>query len=130
VERLRRKHDLDITLETAEDVGRIGTKAEVFLFKSVEELLLNVAKHAHARHARVSIRRDRDGVRAQVEDDGRGFDPGILDRDCERDAKFGLFSIKERFNLLGGSVTIHASPGSGTRVALLAPVEPGEGRAC
>ncbi|MDD4053086.1 MAG: ATP-binding protein [candidate division Zixibacteria bacterium] len=130
VERFRRKHKMAVTLQAAKDIGRIGTKTEVFLFKSIQELLTNTAKHADARHIRVSLRRDGDGVMVQVEDDGRGFDPAILEKDCEKDSKFGLFNIKERFNLLGGSMEIHSSPGNGTKITLVAPVEPHGEPAC
>jgi signal transduction histidine kinase len=130
VERFRRKHKITITLHAAEDIGRIGTKTEVFLFKSIQELLTNIAKHADARQTEVSLRREVGRILAGVEDDGRGFDPSILERDCEKDSKFGLFNIRERFNLLGGSVEIHSSPGSGTKITLVAPVEPREEQAC
>jgi signal transduction histidine kinase len=130
VERFRRKHKIAITLQAAEDIGRIGTKTEVFLFKSIQELLTNIAKHADARHIRVSLRRDGGGVMVQVEDDGRGFDPGILDKEYEKDSKFGLFNIKERFNLLGGSVDIHSSPGNGSAIVIRTPVEPREEGEC
>lgn len=127
-ERFRRAHPFAIALEIGKDIGRIGAKTEVFVYKSIQELLTNIAKHAGARTVGISLRRTGDGIRVEVHDDGRGFDPGILETDGERDCKFGLFSIKERFNLLGGSVNIQSSPGRGTVIVLRAPVETPEER--
>ncbi len=60
---------------------------------------------------------------SEVEDDGRGFDPDIVDKEYEKDSKFGLFNIKERFSLLGGSVEIISSPGKGTTIVIRTPLE-------
>ena len=113
MERFRSKHGIAVTFAAEGDIGRVAHKVEVMLFKSIEELLANVAKHAAARQVRVALRRDADGIRAEVQDDGRGFDPRRPEAPGERDAKFGLFSIRERFDLLGGSVTVRSAPGRG-----------------
>jgi signal transduction histidine kinase len=130
VERFGSKHGIAVTFAAEGDIGRVDTKVEVFLFKSIEELLMNVAKHAGARRVEVSLRRAADGIRAEVRDDGCGFDPHLPAEDGERDAKFGLFSIQERFNLLGGSVAVRSAPGRGTAVLLHAPAVSREGQAC
>jgi len=129
-ERFRRKHKVAVVLQAGEDIGRIGSKTEVFLFKSIQELLTNIAKHAGARHIRISLRRDGGWVVVRVEDDGCGFDPRILEKEYEKDSKFGLFNIRERFNLLGGSVDIHSSPGNGAAIEIRTPINPGEGQKC
>lgn len=121
VERFRRTHPFAITLEAVGDVGRFGLKTEVFAYKSIQELLTNIAKHAGARRVGVSLRREGEDLRVEVRDDGQGFDPRALDDNGDRDSKFGLFSIKERFHLLGGSVTIDSAPGRGTVIVLQAP---------
>ncbi len=92
------------------------------LFESVRELLLNVLKHAGVKRARVSIRMENGRLfRITVADQGSGFDiTRVQARGSE--AGFGLFSIRERIDLLGGRVEIDSAPGLGTRVTLVAPI--------
>jgi PAS domain S-box-containing protein len=94
----------------------------VVLFQAVRELLVNVVKHAQATHAQVLVRRDSDALRIIIEDDGVGFDPSLAERGSEKSG-FGLFSVRERLDYLGGRVKIRSEPGMGTRVTLLAPIK-------
>jgi CheY-like chemotaxis protein len=92
----------------------------VLLFESVRELLLNVVKHAGVRKAYVDARYDKEGLlRLAVWDEGKGFDPATA-KPAGFDGGFGLFSIRERLELLGGTMTIEAAPAQGTRVTLVA----------
>ena len=95
----------------------------VLLFRAVQELLINVAKHARAEHATVTLRNVAGGVEITVEDDGRGFEPGKLKRPARGGGGFGLFSIRERLEHLGGRVSMESRPGHGTRVVLTAPLK-------
>jgi signal transduction histidine kinase len=72
----------------------------------------------------VSLWREGETIRIAVEDDGRGF--SVLSvRSRERDTGgFGLFSIRERLDHLGGDMDIDAAPGRGTRAVLTAALEP------
>ncbi len=94
-----------------EDVG-------IFLFTSVRELLVNVAKHAHASKVQVSVTKNGEEVVVEVADDGRGFLPNKAD---VRSRGFGLFSIRERLQHLGGHMSIDSVPGKGTVITLSAP---------
>jgi signal transduction histidine kinase len=92
------------------------------LFKILQELFHNILKHAGAEMARVSISREGDGVRVVVEDDGVGFEADeSRSRKGETDG-FGLFSIRERLDHLGGGFEIESSPGHGTRVVVTVPL--------
>ncbi len=72
------------------------------LFRSVQELLLNVVKHANAGKIVVSAARSGEEIRITVADDGVGFDPGDVMEIGARMAGFGLFSIRERIASIGG----------------------------
>jgi len=136
------EHDLTAALEwAAERMGRHGLKVEVlddgkpkplheellgFLFQAVRELLWNVVKHARTTEALVRVERPDGSVRVTVEDRGRGFDPSKRPAPTE-EGGFGLFSIAERIDLLGGRVEIESARRKGTRVTLTAPLEPAEG---
>lgn len=119
-ERFRKKHGLSVRAETATEIGPLGSDVVVLLYKSVQELLTNVTKHARARGAAVRIRPEGTFVRVEVEDDGCGFDAAALESSVGSD-RFGLFNIRERIQYLGGVMEVRSAPGRGTTVALLSP---------
>jgi signal transduction histidine kinase len=88
----------------------------------VRELLFNAVKHAQARHVKVTIRRDNHHIRINVEDDGVGFDTAKLGYYASGTSGFGLFSIRERLDYLGGRLELESEPGHGTQVSLVAPL--------
>jgi len=94
----------------------------VIFYRAVRELLFNIVKHARAQNVAVSIRRIDDSIQIGIEDDGVGFDISQVYARMNKARGFGLFSIRERFNHLGGRVEIQSKPGQGTRVVLLLPV--------
>ncbi|GLZ56014.1 GAF domain-containing sensor histidine kinase [Actinomycetospora sp. NBRC 106378] len=96
---------------------------EIALYRIAQEALQNVIKHADA--TRVSIRLDTDpaGVRLEVTDDGVGTDaPREGPVATGDDGGFGLASLRERAELLGGTLTVTSRPGEGTTVAATAPI--------
>jgi CheY-like chemotaxis protein len=95
----------------------------VFLFQAVRELLLNVAQHAHTDQAWVSMSPSgQSQVILEVRDSGMGFDPASLkDRVATVGGVFGLFSIRERLELLGGRLEVHSVRGEGARMVIVAP---------
>lgn len=96
--------------------------AEVQLIRIIQEALTNVRKHATASHARVRLR-TADGVLAvSVEDNGVGFVPAALGRATF--PRFGLATMRERAEAVGGSFTVTSEPGHGTRIAVCLPQEP------
>jgi two-component system CheB/CheR fusion protein len=90
------------------------------LFRAVRELLTNVLKHARASTAKVSLRRARDQLEIDVEDDGVGFDAEAAPTPAVRG--FGLFSVREQISRLGGTLEVVSHPNSGTRVSLRLPL--------
>jgi two-component system nitrate/nitrite sensor histidine kinase NarX len=92
----------------------LSPRSEVQLLRVVQEALTNVRKHAGARHATVSLNADGGAVTLTVADDGSGFDPGRLEEAL--DHGFGLGSMRERVELIGGTLAVHTAPGQGTRV--------------
>ncbi len=103
-----------IEIQTEMDPNIMGEREEsnVLLFESVRELLFNVVKHAQVSSARLRMRRDGTGqLKIIVEDQGVGFDPASLSRESGSGDRFGLFSIRERLELLGGGMKIDSAPG-------------------
>ena len=70
----------------------------------------------------VSTRREGDSIRIYISDDGIGFDVSVKKRHKAKKKSFGLFSVKERLDFLGGKLEIKSEPGQGTRVTLEAPL--------
>ena len=93
--------------------------AEIQVIRVIQEALTNVRKHAGASEAVVHVARDDHEVRLMVMDDGRGFDPAEVGA---RDDGFGLHAMRERMTLVGGSLSIHSTPGKGTRVVVRLPL--------
>ena len=114
------KHGLKVQLAIKMDSPVLTEDVKVLLFESIRELLLNVVKHAKTDSARVSLfQQDERSLQIIVSDNGVGFDPTRAGPD---DGNFGLFSIRERLNLIGGRFEIDSFPGKGARFTLTAPL--------
>jgi PAS domain S-box-containing protein len=93
----------------------------VLLFRATRELLFNVAFHSNATDSIVSFSEDDQNIYIQVEDNGVGFDLAKIDGENSELSGFGLFSIRERLNHLGGRLEIESKPGEGTTVTIISP---------
>jgi signal transduction histidine kinase/CheY-like chemotaxis protein len=121
-----KRQELAVTVEIQEALDvRLPEDRAVLLFQSVRELLINVAKHGTVKKAMVRMTYEDGALRLIVRDDN-GFDlalvPAGSDDSSVLSSKFGLFSIRERMKVLGGSFDISTSPGNGTTVTLTLPV--------
>ena len=95
-----------LEVEVAIEVGgRLDPELETTVYRLVQEALSNVGKHANAESVRVSVTLDYDGVRIEVVDDGRGFDPE------RRVEGFGLVGMRERVALAHGRLQIDSAHG-------------------
>jgi CheY-like chemotaxis protein len=100
-------------------------EVRILLFQAVRELLLNIVKHAGTNQASIRMERlETDRVQIMVSDEGVGFDPAqgrSQQAQSQTGTGLGLFSIRERLELLGGHMEIASRPGWGTQVTLVAP---------
>jgi signal transduction histidine kinase len=120
VEDLQNRYGLHVTLDADGQHGPLDEAARISLFRCLRELLINVAKHAGTSRANVRFRDAERSLVVAVEDIGVGMSPGT-----ENDG-YGLFSIRERMNQLGGTMQVESAPDQGTRVVLIAPIGNGE----
>jgi PAS domain S-box-containing protein len=94
----------------------------ILAFESVRELLFDVVKHARVDRAAVDLSLTaQDHMQISVVDAGIGFDPATVLDPTARPIGWGLFSIRERAELLGGRLDVQSAPGHGTRFALVIP---------
>ncbi len=126
VENILEKAGLVVTLEDDGKPKPLGDDARVLLFKAMRELMINVVKHAHARNVRVALCRQGDRMLAQIEDDGAGFAWPGTESHSVKEQKYGLFTIRERVNYLGGRLEITPSSSSGALVSLWVPLLKGD----
>ncbi len=113
------------TKYTAE-LTQLSESQQIALLALVQEALSNVRKHGHASSVRISIAPDADGIRAQISDDGRGFDPETTVARAARAGRLGLVGMHERVRMLGGKTRIDSRPGGPTVVSAVLPRWGGE----
>jgi signal transduction histidine kinase len=99
---------------------RLSPAVETALYRIVQEALLNVGKHAHAKRAKVKLAREGNKVICSVADDGVGFRPS---KRPERGRGLGLVGIRERIDSLGGILKVKSEPGRGAELTVTLPLE-------
>jgi signal transduction histidine kinase len=105
-------------VKTTGDAMTMHPEVEVTLLRVAQEALANVAKHAAATHAWVTLSYMGDVVTLDVRDDGTGFaGPGR----SESGGGFGLIAMRQRVNRLAGQLEIESEPGAGTAVSASLP---------
>lgn len=120
-EREKAQRGLDVDLRVTGDPPELDETLKVLLYQAVRELLLNILKHAGVTSVRIRLHGRSDNFMVRVEDKGAGFDVTKLRN--RAGAGFGLFSISERLEALGGIMNVRSQPGHGTRVSLIVPVK-------
>jgi signal transduction histidine kinase len=120
---LDRQHSLVVSLQVEGEPQLTDLEAQR-LFRVIQEALNNVVKHARTDRASVALE-SRDGhVLARIEDDGQGFTPATVSSGGHG---IGLSTMRERVEMMGGTLVIDSSPGAGTRVTVDLTSESGEG---
>ena len=98
------------------DVDRLEPYLEVMLFRAIQELLGNAARHSQATLVKIILDLGEDRVRVSVDDNGKGFDESTL-----KETGLGLQNIRARASVIHGEITFESSPGKGTTVILAVP---------
>jgi signal transduction histidine kinase len=109
---------IDLDYEQGRAAARHIPELEVALYRIVQEALNNAAKHGQAARAVLEIHEDAGVVHVTVRDDGDGFDPANV-----QTTGFGLLGMRERVQLLDGTLQIESAPGDGTTVRATLPAQ-------
>ena len=116
-----KQYNLTVEVALTQDQVALPEDQALLLYQSVRELLLNVVKHAHTSEAAVSLTVVNDELRVVVMDHGRGFNPVSIESKAGSE-HFGLFSIRERMDAIGGWFQADSAPGLGTTITLGVPL--------
>ncbi len=124
VEQFSKERKIDCTFESCNKHKPLADHVKVLLYRSIRELLTNIAKHSSAKLVRVTSSRVNNDILITVEDDGTGFDISDLDSKAGNSSGFGLFSIRERLTHIGGQFDIQSDKDKGTKIMMQVPLKP------
>jgi signal transduction histidine kinase len=112
---------IDVYVDVAFDSGREdrshASELEITVYRIVQEALTNAVKNGRASHGVVEVVESETAIEVTVRDDGAGFDPAV------RTEGFGVLGMRERVELLRGTLEIESAPGKGTVVRATLPVQ-------
>ena len=117
VDAFKEQSGLDVRLTATGMEQRLESYLEVMVFRAIQELMGNAARHSQANQIKVQLDASEVAVRVSVEDNGRGFDIETL----EEKGGMGLKVIRDRVEMLGGTMDIHSVIGQGTHVSFQIP---------
>ena len=103
------------------DVVPLPMNVDATLLRIAQGAIANVASHARAARAELTLTYQSDSVTLDVVDDGAGFDPDAPAGTSER-ASFGLTAIRQRLSAIGGTLSVESRPGEGTALAATIPI--------
>lgn len=118
VEAFKEQTTLDSSLTVTGTERRLEPYLEVMIFRGVQELLGNAARHSQAAGVKIQLDMGNDAIRVSVDDNGRGFDVDS----AQGNSTLGLRLIRERVEMLGGSFSVDSALGKGARILFTVPV--------
>lgn len=119
-EEIQGKYGLHTIFENDGQPKPLEEDVQAVLFRGVREILMNIIKHAHASIVEMSLLRENNDILVSIKDNGKGCDLATLQ---SQNNGFGMLSIDEALNRLGGSLTIQSEPGQGFTAIMRAPVK-------
>lgn len=123
--RLAERHEIAFEFSNDDQSKPLPEARQVILYRIVEELMVNVVKHAWASQVRIAVERAAEQIRITVEDDGVGVE-SVEGKLPGPDGGFGLFGVRQRLAHIDGKLEIGSAFPSGTRATISAPLDPDE----
>jgi len=105
------------------DEREVPELLKIVIYRVIQEALNNAAMHSKADTIYIRLKKSGNYFEAEVEDNGRGFDFKEVSNCSDRSSGFGLKSMRERVEIIGGSFSVHSLMGAGTRVRIAVPVD-------
>ncbi|MFC0332774.1 sensor histidine kinase [Paenibacillus sepulcri] len=116
VEELKQKVPMHITLEVDDSI-MLDSEAEDHLFRIAQEALSNTLRHSKAEQVLIRLKGYGNDVQLTFQDNGVGFD-----LEAKKQTSYGLLTMEERVNVLGGSIRLTSAPGQGVHIDIKVPV--------
>ncbi len=124
-EKMRDTHQINVAFDTSTDVpDGLDLGHQGVIFYIAEEAINNARKHAAAEHIWVRLRSENERFVLEVEDDGVGFNVGAVDAHYGQRGSLGIVSMRERADLVEGTLKIDSAEGDGTCITLSVPLHP------
>ncbi|HET9911761.1 MAG TPA: histidine kinase [Anaerolineales bacterium] len=119
------QNHVEMQLDLSPDTSLRSLPGEVAVnfYRVAQEALMNIGKHAQARHVSISLLYEEDRLAMTIQDDGHGFDTPVTLHDLTAQSHFGLAGMRERISLIGGQWSLNSMPGSGTTICVNWPAE-------
>ena len=116
---MRRENSCRVIFKVKGAIPRLSSQIETAVYRIVQEALLNVRKHARATEVKVTLGSRSNRLVAEVADNGCGFDMEAIDAEGDN---WGLIGMRERAEVIGGSLQVKTTMGQGTSVHLEVPI--------
>lgn len=122
-EKMKETHTQAVAVRVSKEAERALDGAQQgVIFYIIEEAVGNARKHAQAQLISVTVNRQEDVVVVQIADNGVGFDTGAVEANYDSRGSLGMVNLKERTELLGGTLRIESKLGRGTNITVLVPI--------
>jgi len=115
--------NIEVHLEVSGSERRLPPEVEIAVFRMTQEAITNIASHSRAESVYINLEFKDRSIAVQIEDDGIGFNLLEVLSSAHEKESMGLLGMKERAELLGGTLTIDTQPGKGTRVVIEIPYD-------
>jgi PAS domain S-box-containing protein len=113
---------VSVSFKTTGRVKRLPSKTETTLFRVIQEAVNNIAKHSRAKNVSVALQYKKKAIAVRIKDNGEGFDVDEAISSRDRPRGLGLLGMKERVELLKGTLNIMSRPGKGTEIDIVIPI--------
>jgi signal transduction histidine kinase len=120
--RLRETEKLNVVLTTQGEFGRLKHNAEVAVFSVVQEAITNSKKHARANRIDIEVAPDEGDLVVVIRDDGVGFRVDDVTQGYDQRGSLGMLNMKERADIVQGTLSVSSQPGQGTTVTMQLPL--------
>lgn len=121
-QRLREAEGLNVVLTTEGEFARLSHNAEVAVFSVVQEAITNAKKHAQASRIDIRVAPSQGDLVVIIADDGVGFDVNDVTDGYEQRGSLGMLNMKERAQIVDGSLSVSSQPGGGTSITMRLPL--------
>lgn len=101
----------------------LDDEVETALFRAVQEAIVNIGRHSGAETVLIQVGAEGNTLAVEIEDDGVGFEVESVGTRAESLRGVGLMGMRERLDIIGGTLRIDSTPGSGTRIVMTVPVD-------